>query len=234
MSRGLGFARLRLVALNIDGVLLNDTFSPVIHRFVTSRGCSYTADVERAVFSQRQRVAGERLAEVVGGGLSGPQALAEYFREREDYLRQHPVTVQPGVVGLLTRLRALGMLTVCYGGLAKDHFDRFLGEYAALFDGPGYVCTDSIRPGLHEIAAEVFLLGHDECLFVDDVARTAEAARRHGIAFIGFPTSFEHSFQGGLMMEAGVRHVIRSLDDVDEGLLRVLDEEAAAGRLWED
>jgi phosphoglycolate phosphatase-like HAD superfamily hydrolase len=234
MSHAHGFARLRLVSLNIDGVLLNDTFSPVIHRYITSRGRAYTADIERTIFSQPQKVAGERMAEVLGSGLSGPQALAEYFREREDYLKEHPVTVHPGVVELLTRLRALGLQTVCYGGLAKDHFGRFLGEHAALFDGPGYVCTDAIRPGLHEITTEVFSLWHDQALFIDDVARVAEAARQHGIPFIGFPTSFEHSFQGHLMKEAGVRHVIRSLDDVDEDLLRTIDEEAAAGTLWED
>ncbi|MFF3495296.1 HAD family hydrolase [Streptomyces sp. NPDC002795] len=233
MSHAHGFARLRSVALNIDGVLLNDTFSPVIHRYITSRGRAYTADVERAIFSQPQKVAGERMAEVLGSGLSGPQALAEYFREREEYLRQHPVTVMPGVVELLTRLRALGLRTVCYGGLAKDHFDRFLGAHTALFDGPGYVCTDAIRPGLHEITTEVFSLRHDQVLFVDDVARVAEAARGHGIPFIGFPTTFEHSFQGHLMKEAGVRHTIRSLDEIDEELLRTLDAESAAGALWE-
>ncbi|WP_353940596.1 HAD family phosphatase [Streptomyces sp. HUAS MG91] len=234
MTNALGFARLRLVALNIDGVLLNDTFSPVIHRYITGHGADYTADVERTVFSQPQKVAGERMADVLGGGLTGPQALAAYFEEREKYLRDHPVTVQPGAVELLTRLRALGLRTVCYGGLAKAHFDRFLGEHAALFDGPEYVCTDAIRPGLREITTDVFSLEHDQALFVDDVARVAEAAHTHGFPFIGFPTSFEHSFQGHLMKEAGVRHLIRSLDDIDEALLRTLDEESATGTLWEN
>ncbi|MYT75213.1 MULTISPECIES: HAD family phosphatase [unclassified Streptomyces] len=232
MTNALGFARLRLVALNIDGVLLNDTFSPVIHRFITGHGGAYTADVERTVFSQPQKIAGERMAEVLGGELTGPQALAAYFREREEYLREHPVTVQPGAVELLTRLRATGLRTVCYGGLDKGHFDRFLGEHAALFDGPGYVCTDAIRPGLREITADVFSLKHDQALFVDDVARVAEAARTHGFPFVGFPTSFEHSFQAHLMKDAGVRHLIGGLDDIDEELLRTIDDEAATGTLW--
>ncbi|WP_406150634.1 hypothetical protein [Streptomyces anulatus] len=33
-----------LPALNIDGVLLNDTFGPVIHHFVVSRGGTYTVE----------------------------------------------------------------------------------------------------------------------------------------------------------------------------------------------
>ncbi|NNJ08453.1 HAD family phosphatase, partial [Streptomyces sp. PKU-MA01144] len=58
----LGLRQLRLAALNIDGVLLNDTFSPVIHRFIVSRGGAYTAEVERRVFSQPQHVASEYMA----------------------------------------------------------------------------------------------------------------------------------------------------------------------------
>lgn len=233
MTNAQGFARLRLVALNIDGVLLNDTFSPVIHRYLTTRGAPYTADIERTIFSQPQKVAGERMADVLGGGRSGPQALAEYFEERDAYLKEHPVTVQPGAVELLSRVRGLGLRTVCYGGLAKGHFDRFLGAHAALFDGPGYVCTDAIRPGLREITTDAFSLCHGQVLFVDDVARVAEAARSDGLPFIGFPTSFEHSFQAHLMKEAGVRHRIHSLDDITEELLRTVDDEAVAGTLWE-
>ncbi|WP_217246059.1 HAD family phosphatase [Streptomyces sp. AC602_WCS936] len=232
MTNVQGFARLRLVALNIDGVLLNDTFSPVIHRYLTTRGAAYTADVERTVFSQPQKIAGERMADVLGDGRSGPQALAEYFEERDAYLKEHPVTVQPGAVELLTRLRGLGLRTVCYGGLAKDHFDRFLGAHAALFDDPGYVCTDAVRPGLREIT-DLFSLRHGQVLFVDDVARVAEAARNDGLPFIGFPTPFEHSFQAHLMKEAGVRHRIHSLDDITEELLLAVDDETAAGTLWE-
>jgi len=39
--------KIRLVALDSDGVLLNDTYSPVIERFVTKHGGEYTAAVER-------------------------------------------------------------------------------------------------------------------------------------------------------------------------------------------
>ncbi|MET8447921.1 HAD family hydrolase [Streptomyces sp. NPDC005209] len=219
----------RLVAVNIDGVLLNDTFSPVIHRFLTRRGIAYTAEIERAVLSQ------SRLRAAAAMGVEGTpeEVVKAYFLEREEYLREHPVHVMDGAGELLERLRATGVPLVCYGGLERSHFDRHLAEYAGYFDKPQYVCTDRFRPGVREIAEKVFGLRCDQVLFIDDVARVAEAARSLGAAFIGHPTSFQQSFQDQLMREAGVRHMVRSLDRIDERMLRTIDAEAAQGRLWQ-
>ncbi|MCB5180295.1 HAD family hydrolase [Streptomyces antimicrobicus] len=223
---------LRLAAVNIDGVLLNDTFSPVIHRFVTSRGGTYDAGVERAVFSQSRQVAARALGAAAGVDWSPAKVLEVYFEERAAYLAEHPLAVLPGAEQLLHRLRALGLRTVCYGGLDKSHFDTYLGHWAHLFDGPGYICTNDFRPGVREIAVDTFGLSCDRALFVDDVARVGEAARDLGAAFIGHPSAYEHGFQGALMREAGVRHLVRSLDEIDEALLRTLDGEAAEGLAW--
>ncbi|MFF9221200.1 HAD family hydrolase [Streptomyces viridosporus] len=227
-----GLQQLRLVALNIDGVLLNDTFSPVIHHFVVSRGGRYTAEVERHVFSQPQHRASAYLAHAVPTPMTGPQALRAYFSERDAYLRDHPVRVSDGAIDLVRRVRNLGLRTVCYGGLGREHFDRFLGPWADLFDGPGYVCTNDVRPGIREIAQDVFGLPHNQVLFIDDVARVAESARELDVPFIGCPSTFEHGFQRQLMDEVGVRHLVKSLHAVDEAMLRIVDAEAAAGTVW--
>jgi phosphoglycolate phosphatase-like HAD superfamily hydrolase len=232
VSQPAPFTRLRLVALNIDGVLLNDTFSPVIHRFVTGRGGHWSADLERSVFSQPQHIAGRNMAAALPGAMTGQEALAAYFEERDAYLAGHPVVLTPGAIALVERVRALGLRTVCYGGLGIEHFRRFLGEWAELFDGPGYVCTNDFRPGLREIATEIFGVEYDEAVFVDDVARVAEAARELGTGFIGHPTDFAHSHQPQLMREAGARHVVGALDAIDERLLRTVDEELASGAFW--
>ncbi|WP_405618639.1 HAD family phosphatase [Streptomyces sp. NBC_00076] len=223
--------RLRLAAVNIDGVLLNDTFSPLIHQFVTRRGGTYSADVERSVFSQRQADAGRAMAAAVPQAMTGEEALAAYFEERAAHLRDHPVEVSEGAVALLERLRAAGLDLVCYGGLAKSHFDEHLGAYAGLFAPPHYICTNDVRPGLREITAH-FGLEHGQVLFVDDVARVAEAARALGAPFIGHPSRFEHSHQAELMRQAGARHLVRGLDKIDDALLRTVDEQATAGTLW--
>ncbi|MCX5049761.1 MULTISPECIES: HAD family hydrolase [unclassified Streptomyces] len=222
---------LRLAAVNIDGVLLNDTFSPLIHRFVTRRGGVYSADVERRVFSQRQADAGRAMAAAVPQALTGEEALAAYFEERAAYLADHPVEVTEGTGALLRRLRAAGLDVVCYGGLAKSHFDEHLGAYAGLFTPPSYICTNDVRPGLREITAH-FGLEHGQVLFIDDVARVAEAARALGAPFIGRPSRFEHSHQAELMRQAGARHLVDGLDEIDDTLLRTVDEEATEGTLW--
>ncbi|MEU2225604.1 HAD family hydrolase [Streptomyces sp. NPDC018347] len=231
MTEQLG--KVRMAALNIDGVLLNDTFSPVIHHFVTSRGGTYSAELERRIFSQPQVVAGRVLAETCGLPTSPMETIALYLRERERYLADHPVRLLDGAVELLRRLRALGLRTVCYGGLDASHFERYLGHLTDLFDEPGYVCTNDIRPGLYEIAVDIAGLACDEVMFIDDVARVAEAARELGVPFIGHPSDFEHGHQRQLMAEAGARHVVGSLDAIDERLLRTVDAEARAGTLWD-
>ncbi|MET7679206.1 HAD family phosphatase [Streptomyces sp. NPDC005423] len=223
--------RLRLAAVNIDGVLLDDTFSPLIHRFVTRRGGTYSAEVERSIFSQRQADAGRALAAAVPQPMTGEEALVSYFEERAAHLADHPVEITEGAVPLLERLRAAGLDVVCYGGLSASHFDEHLGAHAGLFTPPRYICTNDVRPGLREITAH-FKLDHGQVLFIDDVARVAEAARALGAPFVGHPSRYEHSHQAALMREAGVRHVVRSLDEIDEALLRTLDEEAAAGTVW--
>lgn len=221
------FRRVRLIAVNIDGVLLNDTFSPVIHRFVARHGGVYTAELERSVFSQPQL----RAAVALGVPGTPEQIVEEYFLERQRYLEEYPVRVLDGVGALLERLRATGASLVCYGGLGRAHFDRHLAPFAAYFDGPGYVCTDGFRPGVREITEDVFGLHCDSALFIDDVARVGETARDLGAAFIGHPTTFEHSFQRQAMQQAGVRHIVGSLGEIDDQLLRTVDAEAVAGRL---
>ncbi|MBL1087645.1 HAD family phosphatase [Streptomyces actinomycinicus] len=219
---------MRLIAVNIDGVLLNDTFSPVIHRMVVRNGGVYTAELERAVLSQPQL----RAAAALGVPGSPQEVVDAYFRERSAYLADHPVRVLDGAGALLRRLRGTSAQLVCYGGLGRSHFDEHLAPYVRYFDGPRYVCTDAFRPGVREIAEDVFGLRRDQVLFIDDVARVAETARELGAAFIGHPTSFRHSFQRQLMRQAGVRHMVGSLDDIDEALVRTVDTEAAEGRLW--
>ncbi|MER8062471.1 MULTISPECIES: HAD family phosphatase [unclassified Streptomyces] len=219
---------LRLVAVNIDGVLLNDTFSPVIHRFVVGRGGRYTAELERDLFSQPQRTAAAAAALRCGWEESPEELLAAYFAERADYLRDHPLRVLDGARRLLARIRDLGVTVVCYGGLDRTHFDRHLAGLTEYFDAPGYVCTDGFRPGVREITRDIVGVRPDQALFIDDVARVAEAARSLGVAFVGHPSPFAHGFQAEAMRRAGVRHVVRSLDAIDERLLHAIDAEAAA------
>ncbi|MFE9650486.1 HAD family phosphatase [Streptomyces sp. NPDC006365] len=218
---------LRVAAVNIDGVLLNDTFSPVIHDFVVSRGGAYTQAVEQSVFSQNPRTAARALARAAGVAMEPDEVLETYFAAREKYLADHPVRQLPGGRELLVWLRALGLETVCYGGLGRDHFLRHLDDCVDLFSA-GYVCTADFRPGLREITTDTFGLRFDQMLFIDDVAEVAAEAGRLGTAFIGHPSDFAHGFQRRLMAASGVRHLVDRLEDIDEALLHRIDAESAA------
>ncbi|MEU6106422.1 HAD family phosphatase [Streptomyces flaveolus] len=223
---------LRLAAVDIDGVLLNDTFSPVIHRLAEQHQVAYTPEFERAVFSRPRREAARVFLDAARSGKDPQEVIDAYFRERDRYLKTHPVHVMPGALALLDRLRGLGLDVVCYGGLDRAHFERHLGAWASYFTAPRYVCTDAFRPGIEEITRDVFGLGHGQVLFIDDVASVAERARDLGAAFIGRPASFAHGFQRRLMREAGVRYLAEGLDDIDETMLHAVARENAAGTLW--
>ena len=50
---------LRLIAVDIDGVLLEDTFSPVIRNFITKHGIEYTKEIEkRCIFPPSKKSCG--------------------------------------------------------------------------------------------------------------------------------------------------------------------------------
>ncbi|WRZ87691.1 HAD family phosphatase [Streptomyces sp. NBC_01007] len=225
---------LRAAAVNIDGVLLDDSFSPVLYRLVRRYGGAYTCELEQRLFSQPRLAAARVLLEATGSTLGEQEIIGEYFAERERYLDEHPVRPLDGAAELLHRLRALGLEVVCYGGLDGSHFQRHLGRWAGLFTEPRYLCTDGFRPGIREIVRDRFGLGYGQVLFIDDVARFAQRARELDVPFIGRPSGFEHGFQRELMRGLGVRHLVRGLGEIDEALLRTLDGEAAAGTVWRD
>ncbi|MFK0107081.1 HAD family phosphatase [Streptomyces sp. NPDC091217] len=224
---------LRLAAVNIDGVLLNDSFSPVLHRLVLRYGGEYTRDLEQRLFSQPRLAAARVLLEETGAGVGEQEAIDDYFAERERHLRSHPVHTLAGAEELLHRLRALGLHVICYGGLDMGHFRRHLGAWEHLFTAPHYICTDAFRPGIREIVQDHFGLDHHQALFIDDVARFAGQAKELNVPFVGHPSTFEHGYQRELMRELGVRHLVGGLAGIDEERLRTLDREAGLGTVWD-
>jgi hypothetical protein len=69
-------------------------------------------------------------------------------------------------------------------------------------------------------------------VFIDDVARVADAARAHGVGFIGFPSSPAHQRQRRFMAEAGVRHIVGALTEITPELLASVDNELASSTHW--
>ncbi|MFH8796984.1 HAD family hydrolase [Streptomyces sp. NPDC017941] len=229
-----GLDKIRLVALDSDGVLLNDTYSPVIERFVTRHGGQYTAAVERGVWGSPQLAAGQNMALACKLPWSAKETIAAFFKERENYLTEHPVQVSAGAEQLLATLRETGARVVCYGGRDRAYtFDTHLGHLAGYFDEQTpYVDVNDFRPGTKEIVRDIFGYAFDETLFVDDINRVAEVTKALGAGFLGVPASMPHNFQRAEMEATGVRYTVRDIRDIDLELLRKIDQELAAGTLW--
>ncbi|MBV9823902.1 MAG: hypothetical protein JO144_16860, partial [Actinobacteria bacterium] len=226
--------KIRLVALDSDGVLLNDTYSPVIERFVTKHGGEYTAAVERGVWGSPQLAAGQNMALACKLPWSGKDTIAAFFRERDAYLAEHPIEVMPGAERLLATLKEAGVRVTCYGGRNREYtFDKYLGHLAEYFDPEiPYVDVNDFRPGMAEIVRDIFGYRFDEVLFVDDINRVAEVTKALGAGFLGVPASMPHNFQRAEMAATGVRYTVDDIAEIDLALLHRIDADLAAGTLW--
>ncbi|NJC69919.1 HAD family hydrolase [Planosporangium thailandense] len=226
--------KVRLVAVDCDGVLINDTYLAVIERFISRHGGDYDEQAERRIVGLRDVVVADLIAELCGLEQSNADTLAAIWAEREQYLREHPIRVNDGVPDLLASLRKLDVRVVCYGGRTREHtFDKYLGHLVDLLDPEvPYVSVNEHRPGIEWIVREVIGCAFDEAVFIDDVSRVAEAAREHGTGFIGFPGGPAHRRQRRFMAEAGVRHIVGSLDEITPQLLARIDDELATSEHW--
>jgi beta-phosphoglucomutase-like phosphatase (HAD superfamily) len=228
--------QVRLVVIDCDGVLINDTYLAVIERFVTEHGGRYDARAERAIIGRSVDVVTDLVADLCGLDQPRADTQAALWAARNRYLREDPIAVTPGAPELLAALRELGVRVVCYGGRAREHtFDQHLGHLAELLDPDiPYIAVNESRPGVDWIVREVIGCEFDQAVFVDDVCRVADAARAHGVGFIGFPSSAAHRRQHRFMTQAGVRHIVGSLDEITPALLVRIDEELATGTHWRE
>ncbi|HEY4021898.1 MAG TPA: HAD family hydrolase [Pseudonocardiaceae bacterium] len=226
--------QVRLVAIDCDGVLIDDTYLAVFERFVKENGGDYDERTERRIVGLRDVVVAELIGEACGLDQPVADTSAAIWAYREQYLREHPITLAPGVPEFLASLRKLDVRVVCYGGRAREHtFDRYLGHLVDLLDPEvPYVGVNEHRPGVDWIVRDVIGCEFDQSVFIDDVSRVAQAAREHGVGFIGFPSSPAHQRQRRFMAEAGVRHIVGSFKEISPELLSRVDNELSTSTHW--
>ncbi|NBH02293.1 HAD family hydrolase [Amycolatopsis sp. SID8362] len=226
--------KLRVVALDCDGVLIDDTYLAMIARFVTAHGGVYDAAAERDVIGLRDIVVAEKVTALCGLDQPAEETLKQLWAARQEYLAEHPIRVAEGARECLEALSKLPVRLVCYGGRTREHtFDRYLGDFVDLLDPEvPYVSINEHRPGVAHITRTALGAGFDEIVFVDDVSRVAEDARAHGAGFIGFPSSPAHARQRDFMAGYGVRHFAASLTELTPELLETVDAELATSTHW--
>lgn len=228
---------IKLIAVDLDGPLLVDTFSPIMYQLCRDYyKIAYTRELERNTFSRPRAEVVAYIRDLVAAtmseeekAMSTEQSLDSYFAYRAEYMRNNPSGMLPETPAFLDLLADTGCTMVCYGGLAERHMLESLGAHAARFEP--YVCTNDFRPGIREILDKYQVEPH-QALFIDDVNFVAEHARALGVPFIGIPSTAPWSWQKRDMQETGVRHMVESVAQIDRALLETIDSEAACGACW--
>jgi len=219
---------IRLIACDIDGVLVEDTFSPVLRNIVLYLGGEYTKELERNVFSRPRKEAKEYLNKTFNRNDTDSNT---FFKIREEYIKTHGCNVIEGVPEFLELISSLDVHLAIYGGLSEEHIADEFRKYMHYFDQ--YICTNDFRPGIKEITKDIYGLEFNQVLFIDDVNTVAEVAKINSVPFIGTPANFPWGFQRQDMISTGVKYILNSVNDIDMELLEKIDYEAASGTIWE-
>ncbi|EHR2381740.1 HAD family hydrolase [Salmonella enterica] len=226
--------KIKLFAIDSDGVILNDTYSPVIKIFVEKYGIEYTPEIERSVWGSPQVTAGHNLALACKLPYSGERIIKDFFKVRDEYLEEHPIEVLPEIEPTLDLLKQTGAKLICYGGRNKEYsFDKFLSPYTKYFDKNNpYIDINSFRPGIFEIVTEIFEYQFDEVIFIDDINRVAEVCKSLNTGFIGIPASMPHNFQKEEMINTGVKLIVNKFNDISHETILKADELLYTSKFW--
>ena len=227
---------IKLVAVDLDGPLLSDSFSPILHQICTSYGWEYTCEFERNTFSQPREVGAKYITDNYGDRLpeeikkqTEQESLEGFFRTREAYLKANPMHIKEGAISFLKHILNMDVRLICYGGMHESYMKKELGDVSELFEQ--YICTNDFRPGLKEII-EIHQLDPSEVLFIDDVNTVATHAKQLGAAFIGVPLQASWSWQRQEMSDNGVPVIVDLLASITDDILKDIDIKIAKKNYW--
>lgn len=222
---------LKLIAVDIDGVLLKDTYSPLLHKTVMEMGEEYTSELERNLFSRPREEGSKYFRNKFNlNHLSQQDMIDGFFERRKAYIAEHGSGLLAGVPEFMDMLKTMDARLVCYGGLDEKYIKEDMGPYIEYFEQ--YVCTNDFRPGLKEITKDVYNYEYNEVLFIDDVNTVAENARELNIPFIGVPSIEPWSWQKKDMIKTGVAYLVSSVKEIDRDMIMEIDDRAATNNFW--
>ncbi len=228
---------IQLVAVDLDGPLLSDSFAPLLRQSCEFGGLTYSRDMEDNMFSRNRKDATRYFMSCFGDNppeslrnKTHEEMIASYFEFRAAFLQENPITLSEGAADFIRMLSGLNVRMICYGGLDEDYMRRELGSHADAFEA--YICTNEFRPGVREIVHEIGKVAPDRALFIDDVNFVARHARDVGACFVGVPARTDWGWQRIGMVEDGVPHIVDHVGQIDLALLERIDAQASTGRFW--
>jgi hypothetical protein len=211
---------IKLIAIDIDGVVLKDTYSPVLKTIIEKHNGIYTKELERNAFSRNRKEAATYIANALNLSLTPAQLISEYFQEREEYMTTHESGIETGAIDFLTAIQELDTDILFYGGLSESEFHHDIKPCMKYVNE--YVCTNDFRPGINEIA-RMYSIQPSNVLFIDDVAFFAENAKKENALFIGVPSHFPFSYQKEEMHHIGVQHMVDSISSISVEMIHDID-----------
>lgn len=225
------FKNIKLIAIDVDGVLLTDTYSPAIKSFVEKHGGIYTPELERQVWGSPHIAGGHNMSLACKLPWSAQKTIDEFFIHHNEYIKSHPISVVPGAQQLLETLNQYNVKVTSYGGRTKEYiFDRYMPSLKDYFDKDNpYIDTNTIRPGVKEITKDIYGLDFNEVLFIDDINRMAEVAKYFRTGFIGTPVTH---FQQQQMSETGVKFIVSSVREITSEMLLHVDMAMNSDTHW--
>lgn len=225
------FEKLRVLAVDTNGVLLKDVYSGAIKQFVELHGGQYTSELERMVFGSPHAAGGHIMATACRLPWTSQETIDAFLAVQKEYSKVHPVEINPGAIEFLERMKSTGLRITSYGGSPKEvSFDPLLEPYEYLFDPETpYVNMGAFRPGMREIAGGAMKCNADEIIFIDDLNRVADVCRALGCGFIGMPGG---SYQRNQMLDSGVRYIVESFESINHELISIIDRNLAKHSMW--
>lgn len=215
---------IKFIAVDIDGVILEDTFSPVLRQLILKYGGIYSQDIERNVFSKNQKKAASYIIDKLNLNISAPELIAEYFVERDLYLATHAGGLMSGALDMLAILASFNLPMICYGGLERSQLHSDFSLCDCFFQD--YICTNDFRPGVAEIITQASVRPN-QILFIDDVNTVAETCKILGGAFIGVPPQHSWGWQKKDMESSGVTYYVSCLEEITNELLIEVDNDTS-------
>ncbi|WP_316673693.1 HAD family hydrolase [uncultured Tolumonas sp.] len=212
--------RIKLIAIDIDGVVLKDTYSPVLKKVIEKYNGIYTRELERNAFSRNRKEAATYIAKALNLKLTPTQLISEYFQERERYMATHESGIETGAIDFLTAIQKLDTDILFYGGLSESELHHDIKPCMQYVNE--YVCTNDFRPGINEIA-NMYGVRPSSVLFIDDVAFFAENAKKENALFIGVPSHFPFSYQKEEMHHLGVEYMVDSISSISVEMIHAID-----------
>ena len=204
-----------LVIFDCDGVLVDSEFvaNAVVAENLSRHGLNMSVQESMATFMGNSMVAVRDKACALGADLP-EDWIATLYAEMYAALRQG-VEVIAGIPALLDRLEAAGIPYCVASNGSDEKMDITLGAtgLAPRFAGRRYSAhalgVAKPDPGLFLIAAQAAGVAPERCLVIEDSASGAMAARRAGMACLGYVPEGHPD-----LLSAEGATIIRHMDEV--------------------